>query len=249
MPVFNRKFKSRLFHVRLLVSTLGLLAALLLAGCQNSKATSEPLRATSVPSATPASVPVATPTPEEADHRPLIVALGDSLTAGYGLDAARAWPSLLQQRLDVQGLPYRIVNKGVSGDTSAGGVSRIEDSLRGDVKILILALGGNDGLRGLPTAELKRNLSRTIEAAQQRKVTVILAGMEAPPNYGADYTADFRNVYRDLAKQYHVILIPFLLQNVGGVADLNQADGIHPNDKGAAIVMENVWRALEPLVK
>lgn len=174
--------------------------------------------------------------------------LGDSLTAGYGLDAAMAWPALLQQRLDEKGLRYRVVNKGISGDTSAGGLRRIEDALQGDVKLMVLELGGNDLLRGLSVADLKKNLSQMIEIAQRRKITVILAGMEAPPNYGADFTHDFRNVYRDLAKQYKVILIPFFLEGVGGIESLNQPDGIHPNEKGAVIVMENVWHVLEPVL-
>ncbi len=149
---------------------------------------------------------------------PRIVILGDSLTAGLGLPMARAYPSLLQRRLDDAGLMYTIVNAGVSGDTSAGGLSRLDWALDGDVRILVLALGGNDGLRGLPIAELSHNLSQIIERAQSRGVTVILAGMEAPPNYGVDYTLAFHKAYPALAKKYRVALIPFLLERVAGIA-------------------------------
>jgi acyl-CoA thioesterase-1 len=180
---------------------------------------------------------------------PRIVILGDSLTAGLGLPMTRAYPSLLQRRLDEAGLMYTIVNAGVSGDTSAGGLSRLDWALDGDVRILVLALGGNDGLRGLPIAELTHNLSEIIERAQSRGVAVILAGMEAPPNYGVDYTLAFHKAYPTLAKQYHVALIPFLLERVAGIAQLNQADGIHPTAEGAQMVADTVWSALKPAIE
>jgi acyl-CoA thioesterase-1 len=162
---------------------------------------------------------------------------------------ARAYPSLLQRHLDDAGLHYTIVNAGVSGDTSAGGLSRLDWALDGDVRILVVALGGNDGLRGLPVVELSRNLSQIIERAQARGVTVLLAGMEAPPNYGADYTLAFHRAYPALAKKYGVTLIPFLLERVAGITDLNQADGIHPTAEGAQIVADTVWHALQPVVE
>lgn len=245
MPVNSRKFKSRFFHVLPL-----LFFTVLMNGCQDSKAVGSKASSQSgygAANLTP--TPAAVTSPAAEDNRPLIVALGDSLTAGYGLETAQAWTALLQKRLDERRFNYRVVNKGVSGDTSKGGLSRIEDALRGDVKVLILELGGNDGLRGLPPAELKKNLSEIIEAAQQRNIRVILAGMEAPPNFGDDYTSEFRSVYRDLAQQYRLALIPFFLQGVGGIADLNLPDGIHPNEKGSQIVLENVWKALEPVLK
>jgi acyl-CoA thioesterase-1 len=184
------------------------------------------------------------------DHaRPRIVVLGDSLTAGLGLPVDQAYPSLLQQRLKNDGLDYEIVNAGVSGDTSAGGLSRLDWSLDGDVRILIVALGGNDGLRGLPPDTLKKNLSTIIERAQARHIHVILAGMEAPPNYGRDYIVSFHKVYPALAKEYGVPLVPFLLQNVAGITDLNQSDGIHPTAAGARIVADNVWRVLKPVAE
>ena len=180
--------------------------------------------------------------------RPRIVFLGDSLTAGLGLDPSQSVTALLQQRLLAEGYPYEVVNAGVSGDTSAGGLSRLDWSLDGDVKILVVELGGNDGLRGLPIAALKRNLSQIIEHAQQRQVRVLLTGMEAPPNFGAAYTTEFRQVFRDLAREHRVAFMPFFLDGVAGNAGLNQTDGIHPNPAGARVVEANVWRALEPLL-
>jgi acyl-CoA thioesterase-1 len=180
---------------------------------------------------------------------PVIVAFGDSLTAGYGLPEEQSFTTLLQNKLDEKGYRYRVVNAGVSGDTSAGGVSRLDWSLNeGDVKILILELGGNDGLRGLPVSNLRKNLAEIIERAQSRGVTVLLAGMEAPPNLGEEYTREFRQVYRDLAKKYKLAFIPFVLEGVGGRPEYNQPDGIHPNAEGEKIMTENVWRALEPLL-
>ena len=176
---------------------------------------------------------------------PRIVFLGDSLTAGYGLDAREAYPSLVADRLRAAGLGFEVVNAGVSGDTSAGGLSRLDWSLEGDVRVLVLALGGNDALRGLGTAELARNLSRIIERATARGVRVILAGMEAPPNLGPAYTSAFRAVYRDLAARYRVAFLPFLLDGVAGVPALNQADGIHPNAAGAKRVADLVWPYVE----
>jgi len=182
--------------------------------------------------------------------RPRIVILGDSLTAGFGLsDPGLAFPAILQQRLDAAGFNYEIVNAGVSGDTSAGGLSRLDWALEGDVRVLIVALGGNDGLRGLPVEELRRNLAAIIERAQSHHISVVLAGMEAPPNFGPSYTAQFHQTYGDLAKQYHVALVPFLLQGVAGIEQLNQRDGIHPTAEGAKLVAGNVWSILEPLVR
>lgn len=177
-----------------------------------------------------------------------IVAFGDSLTAGYGLPEDQCFTAILQRKIDENGLHYNVINAGVSGDTSAGGVSRIDWALDGEVKFLILELGGNDGLRGLPVAEMKRNLSRIIERAQARGVTVILAGMEAPPNMGEEYTNEFHQVYRDLAKKYKLTLIPFLLEHVASRREMNQPDGIHPNAAGEKIMTENVWRELQPLL-
>lgn len=188
------------------------------------------------------------PGPPAATSAPRIVFLGDSLTAGLGLPMEDAYPSIIQRRLRAAGLNYEVINAGVSGDTSAGGLSRLDWALDGDVRVLVVALGGNDGLRGLPTDALKRNLAEIIRRAQARGIAVILAGMEAPPNYGRDYIVSFHKVYPGLAREYHVAFVPFLLQGVGGIEKLNQSDGIHPTAAGARVVADNVWEVLEPLV-
>ena len=189
------------------------------------------------------------PAPAKAASRPRIAILGDSLTAGLGVAKTAAYPSLLQARINEAGLDYEVVNAGVSGDTSAGGLERLDWALDGDVRILVVALGGNDGLRGLPADELQANLAQIIERAQARRITVILAGMEAPPNYGRDYIVSFHKVYPALAAKYRVALVPFLLQGVAGDETLNQRDGIHPTAAGARIVADNVWAVLKPIVE
>lgn len=193
----------------------------------------------------------ATPAPAAAPKasRPRVVVLGDSLTAGLGLPETEAYPALLQKKIDDAGYAFDVVNAGVSGDTTAGGVRRLDWSLEGDVRILVLALGANDGLRGLPASQMKANMERVIAAAKARGITVILAGMEAPPNYGPEYTAAFRNVYRDLAREHDLVLIPFLLDRVAGIPALNQGDGIHPNRQGAVIMADTVWNALRPVLE
>ncbi len=174
--------------------------------------------------------------------------LGDSLTAGLGLPADQAFPALLQQRINRAQLPFDAVNAGVSGDTSAGGLRRLNWVLSDDVHVLVVALGANDGLRGLPVAEMRRNLTAIVESARKRGVIVLVAGMEAPPNMGAEYTSAFRAVFRDVAQEHGATLLPFLLDGVAGDPALNQADGIHPNAEGARRVADLVWRALEPLL-
>jgi acyl-CoA thioesterase-1 len=178
-----------------------------------------------------------------------VIFLGDSLTAGLGLPPDLSFPSLIQQRMDASGLAFSVVNAGVSGDTSAGGLRRLEWALQGQPRVLVVALGGNDGLRGLEPEELKKNLATIIERGQQAGLVVILAGMEAPPNNGPDYTARFRRVYPDLARTHNVPLIPFLLDGVAGDPALNQADGIHPNPEGARRVADTVWKVLEPALQ
>jgi acyl-CoA thioesterase-1 len=196
----------------------------------------------------PAAVPSPEPASKTDDERPKIVCLGDSLTAGLGLVETQSYPYLLQKKVDDDGFDYEVVNAGVSGDTSAGGLRRLDWALQENVRVLIVALGANDGLRGLSVAEMEQNLGRIIETAQGRHIAVILAGMEAPPNYGAEYAAAFRQAYRQLALRYRVLFVPFLLDKVAGVPALNQADGIHPNPQGAAIVADNVWAVLKPLL-
>jgi acyl-CoA thioesterase-1 len=225
-----------------MIRSLGVfILAVLAAACSSEQRSASAPPAASSPAAAPAAAPSAS--------RPRIVALGDSLTAGLGLDPMQAYPALLQKRLDAAGLSYEVVNAGVSGDTSAGGLRRIDWALDGDVKVLIVALGGNDALRGLPVEQLEQNLTAIVERADTRKIKVILAGMEAPPNYGAAYTAAFRQTYRDVAAEHGAVLIPFLLEGVAGLPEMNQGDGIHPTAAGAEKLAETVWSALRPIVK
>jgi acyl-CoA thioesterase-1 len=180
--------------------------------------------------------------------RPRIVALGDSLTAGYGLLESQSYPAVLQEHIDRDGYAFEVVNAGVSGDTSAGGLRRLDWALDGDVRVLIVALGANVGLRGLSADEMKENLTAIIARARERRVVVILAGMEAPPNYGPEYATSFRQAFRDVAQQERVLFLPFLLDKVAGENALNQRDGIHPNEQGARMVADTVWTVLRPLL-
>lgn len=177
-----------------------------------------------------------------------ILCFGDSITAGYGLDDTNdAYPSLLQEKIDSLGLDYQVVNSGVSGETSAGGKSRIDWVLKQDIAIFVLELGANDGLRGVPLSETKSNLQGIIDAvrAKDPNTTIILAGMELPPNMGQNYTAEFRALFADLAATNNLPFIPFVLKDVGGIPELNQGDGIHPNIAGHKIVANNVWDVLK----
>ena len=187
--------------------------------------------------------------PELNGEGPRIVVLGDSLTGGLGLAPEEAFPARLQAVLREAGYPHEIVNAGVSGDTTGGGLRRLEWSLDGDVRVLVVALGANDGLRGLAVAEMKVNLAEIIRGAQARGVRVLLTGMEAPPNLGLAYTTEFRDAFRELADVYDVAFVPFLLNGVAGHAELNQSDGIHPNNKGAAMVADLVWSILESVLE
>lgn len=204
------------------------------------------------PSKEAASAPSATNSPAPA--KPVksvakIVAFGDSLTAGYGLNVEDSYPSLLQKRLAADGFDYEVVNAGISGDTSAGGVRRIDWSLEGDVKVVILELGANDILRGQPISELKKNLSTIIKRAKERGAQVLLAGMEAPTNSGIDYRRWTHGAFSELAKEESVPLIPFFLDHVAGIQSLNQADGIHPNPAGTIIVADTVYQYLKPMLE
>ncbi len=181
--------------------------------------------------------------------RPRVVAFGDSLTSGRGIGAAQAFPSILQERIERDGLVYTVVNAGVSGDTSSRALHRLDAALDGDVRVLILALGANDGLRGVPVAQVKANLSRMIEKARQRGITVLLCGMEALPLYGWDYSVAFHNLYGELAKQYDITLVPFILMNVIGNPDLMQNDHAHPNAAGARAIADAIWPYLEPVLQ
>jgi acyl-CoA thioesterase-1 len=179
----------------------------------------------------------------------IILFFGDSLTAGYGLEdpASQAFPALVQDKIDSAKLHYKVINGGLSGETSAGGSSRIDWLLRQKVDVFILELGANDGLRGLPVTETAKNLQAIIDKVKAKypSVKLVLTGMMVPPNMGADYATSFKAVFPALAKKNNMLLVPFLLQNVAGTRELNQADGIHPTAKGAKIVAQNVWDVLK----
>jgi acyl-CoA thioesterase-1 len=180
---------------------------------------------------------------------PKIVAFGDSLTAGYGIGLDEAYPAVLQEILDEAGYEYEVVNAGVSGDTSAGGVRRLDWVLEGrEVRVLILALGANDGLRGLPPSEMKKNLAAVVTSAKSRGIDVLLAGFGAPEDQKDQYVQQFVAVFPELAREHDVPLVPFLLEGVAGDGSLNQADGKHPNAEGARVLAQNVFEHLKPLL-
>lgn len=183
------------------------------------------------------------------EELPLIVAFGDSLTSGQGVGAAMAYPGVLQARLDADGFSYRVVNAGVSGDTTARALRRYKATLDGPVKILIVALGANDGLRGVPVDQLDANLSTIIEEAQRRGIDVILVGMDALPLRGWAYSLAFHHVYEELATRFQIPLVPFVLMNVMTNRALMQDDRAHPNEAGARAIANLIWPHLEPLLK
>ena len=176
-----------------------------------------------------------------------ILFMGDSITAGYGIGDDRAFPALVQDKLDAAGLDYTVMNAGVSGDTSAGGLSRINWLLKRPVDIFVLELGANDGLRGQSVASTKANLSAIFAAVKEKypAAKLVLAGMQVPPNMGPDYSRDFRAIFKEVAKETDAHLIPFILEGVGGIKSLNQPDGIHPNLEGHKIIADLVWSHLE----
>lgn len=178
-----------------------------------------------------------------------ILFFGDSLTAGYGLSPEEAFPALVEQKLAKNGKPSKVVNAGLSGETSAGGLTRIDWILRQPVDIFVLELGANDGLRGLPPDQTQKNLQAIIDKVKAKypKVRVVVAGMMVPPNMGQDYTTRFRKIFPEIAKKNNATLIPFLLQDVAGNEKLNQADGIHPNVEGHRIVADNVYKVISNL--
>lgn len=189
--------------------------------------------------------------PGSAAERKTVVFFGDSLTAGYGLDSPDdAFPAVIQRKIDAAGRPWRVVNAGLSGETTAGGLRRLDWILRQPVDIFVLELGGNDGLRGIPVETSHANLQAMIERIRARypNVVIVLVGMQIPTNLGPDYTRQFAAMYPALAEKNHTLLIPFLLEGVGGVPSLNQADGIHPTAEGHQIVADTVWRTLQPLL-
>jgi len=185
------------------------------------------------------------------EQKKSIVILGDSLAAGYGLDPSEAFPAILQRRIDAANLPFQVVNAGLSGDTTAGGLRRIDWLLKRPVDVLLLELGGNDGLRGISVASTRTNLQTIIQKTRARypQAKIVIAGMEMPPNMGAEFQAAFQAIFPEVARAHQAILIPFLLENVGGKPDLNLPDMIHPTAKGHEIVADNVWKILAPVLK
>lgn len=184
-----------------------------------------------------------------AGAEPVVAALGDSLTAGLGVAADETYPARLQARLQREGYTYRVVNAGVSGDTTAGGLRRVDWVLRARPEVVIVALGANDGLRGLPTAAMRANLVAIVDRLRTSGARVLLAGMRMPPNYGEAYTRDFARVFPEVARQTGVAFTPFLLDGVAADSRLNQADGIHPNAAGHAVIADRMWPYLEPLLR
>jgi len=183
--------------------------------------------------------------------RPVILAVGTSLTAGYGLDPDDAWPALAQKRIDAAGLPHRIANAGVSGETSAGALRRMDWLLRQPVTIFILETGANDMLRGQDVAATRSNIDAILARARRQvpPPAILLLGMRAAPNMGGAYVQGFGSIYADVAKKHDAVLVPFFLEGVAGVQRLNQPDGVHPTAEGQKIIAETVWRSLEPLLR
>jgi acyl-CoA thioesterase-1 len=186
--------------------------------------------------------------PPQSDTRPVIAAFGDSLSAGFGVAPGKSFPDDLQRLIDAAGFRYRIVNLGVSGDTTTDGVERLPSVLAVHPAIVILEFGGNDGLRGLPVTAAQKNFAQMIETLQKAHIQILLAGMTLPRNYGPEYIHSFEQIYIDLAKQYKLARVPFLLEGVGGHPELTQPDGIHPTAEGAVIVARTVMKYLQPML-
>jgi acyl-CoA thioesterase-1 len=225
-----------------LVRRIFLITAVVLAACGGRKSEQAEVRDNTGPA--PANTPASRP-----DNRKVLVAFGDSLTAGFGAPPGKSYPDFLQQEIDRKGYPFRVVNLGTSGDTSTDGLARLPEALDLHPQIVILELGANDGLRGIPIDRMRDNIEQMIKAFQKAGATVVLAGMTLPPNYGREYISGFEATYRGLAKQYRLTIIPFLLEGVGGHADLMQGDGLHPTAEGNRRVAANVMRTIEPLLK
>lgn len=221
-----------------------LILSVLMVACENSEPSSTtPTANTEIPSSTPA-------TSSKTESKKTIVFFGDSITAAYGLEEKQGYTSIIQNRIDNKELDYKVVNAGLSGETTAAGVGRINWVLKQAVNIFVLELGGNDALRGISPEESYKNLSKIADAVLKKypKAQLIVAGMEAPPNMGKDYTDSFRGVFKRVATEKGALLIPFLLENVGGIPELNLPDGIHPTAEGHQIVADNIWKVLEPIL-
>lgn len=227
-------------------AVFSLLAMLLLAGCGSAQ--KDP------PAGTPAASQKETAAASGENHHDqakTIVFLGDSLTAGYGIDPSRAYPALIQEKIERRGWNFKVVNAGLSGDTSSDGLRRLGWVLKRRADVLVVELGANDGLRGLPVDMTRRNLQAIMDQARRRypDIKLVVAGMMVPPNLGPTYTTKFREMFPQLARKNDALLIPFLLQDVAGKPSLNQNDGIHPTAAGHRIVAENVWKVMEPLLR
>jgi acyl-CoA thioesterase-1 len=211
---------------------------ILLLSCTNNEKASDSEQASTVKD----SVSVA--------NKKTIIFFGNSLTAGYGLSPSQAFPAIIQKKIDSLDLPYQVINAGVSGETSSGGLTRIDWILRQPVDIFILELGANDGLRGIPLSETKKNLQAIIDKVKEKNpdTKLLFAGMQIPPNMGEKYSTEFKNIYTELATKNGMTLIPFILEGVGGETKLNQEDGIHPTAEGHVIVAANLWKQLEKLL-
>lgn len=243
VPSSRTFLKSAFFQVQGVLLLL-MLSALL--GCDNTKPQQKPETEASTPSSKPS------PTPAMAsDGKKTILFFGNSLTAGYGIEPSEAFPGLIGRRIDSLGLPYRVVNAGLSGETTAGGKSRVSWVLRQPVDVFVLELGGNDGLRGIPVRTTEANLQAIIDTVRRKSpnARIVLAGMQIPPNMGPDYANQFRGIFKKLADRNNAVLIPFLLERVGGVRQLNLPDGIHPTPEGHRIVAQTVWDVLEPILR
>lgn len=222
----------------------GLLILLTVWGCGSSDTKTK---------STTANAPATEPDSKSAtaSKKQIVLFYGNSLTAGYGVEPSQAFPALIGQKIDSAGLNYTIVNAGLSGETTAGGKSRISWVMRQPVAVFVLELGGNDGLRGLPLAATRQNLQAIMDTVRLKspQATIVLAGMQIPPNMGTSYTKEFRGLFKELADKNKAVLIPFLLENVGGIPKLNQPDGIHPTPAGHKIVANTVWEVLRPVLR
>ncbi|QIP13112.1 arylesterase [Spirosoma aureum] len=222
----------------------GLMLLLTAWGCGSSDSKTESASATSaLKSAETKSATTA--------KKPIVLFYGNSLTAGYGVEPSQAFPALVGQKIDSAGLNFQVVNAGLSGETTAGGKSRISWVMRQPVAVFVLELGGNDGLRGIPLKSTRQNLQAIIDTVRLKspQATIVLAGMQIPPNLGTDYTREFRGLFKELADKNKLVLIPFLLEGVGGIPKLNQPDGIHPTPAGHKIVAKTVWKVLQPVLQ
>ena len=226
----------------LLIISLTILSAI------SCKEAAQPTATSTISETKAMATEVSTPTKK---NKKTLLFFGDSLTAGYGLDEEESFPSLIQNKIDSLGRPYEVINAGLSGETSAGGKGRIDWVLNKPVDIFVLELGANDMLRGLDLNETEKNLRAILDVVNDKspEAHLVIAGMEAPPNMGDDYTSKFRGLFASIAKEYNASLIPFLLDGVAGIPELNLGDGKHPNPQGQKIVTENVWRTIESYVK